>query len=190
MLERIKTIEEASRTANKITMALLDYARESKPEFSLYNLRASFDSIMALFQAECKQANIDITLEEMEVEEIFADKRQIEQVLVNMVNNAYEAIIEKGEGGTIAISVKKEDTYVVMSIRDTGIGIPKENQGKIFDPFFTTKAPLGVGLGLSVSYGIMERHGGRIDFVSQSGEGSTFRIYLPLKEDGKNASSA
>lgn len=189
VLERIKTIEEASRTANRITMALLDYAKESKPEFNLYNLRTSFDSIMALFQAECRQANVHIILEEMEAEEIFADKRQIEQVLVNMVNNAYEAIIEKGKGGTIAISVKKEDTYVVMSIRDTGIGIPKENQGKIFDPFFTTKGPLGVGLGLSVSYGIVERHGGRINFDSRPGEGTTFRVYLPLKEDKKDAVS-
>ena len=128
-------------------------------------------------------------VEEMEVEEIFADKRQIEQVLVNIINNAYEAILEKGKGGTITISVKKEDTYVVISVMDTGIGIPKDNQGKIFDPFFTTKGPLGVGLGLSVSYGIVERHGGRINFDSQPGEGTTFRVYLPLKEDEKDAVS-
>jgi len=189
VVERVKTIEEASRTANKITMALLDYARESKPEFSRYSIKDSFEGIVALFQSECKQANIDIIFEEMEVEEIFADKRQIEQVLVNIINNAHEAILEKGKGGTIAISVKKEYPYVVMSVRDTGTGIPRDNQGKIFDPFFTTKAPLGVGLGLSVSYGIMEGHGGRIDFISQSGEGSTFRIYLPIKEDEKDAIS-
>ena len=107
-----------------------------------------------------------------------------------MINNAYEAILEKEKGGIIAISVKREEPYVVISIRDTGIGIPKENQGKIFDPFFTTKGPLGVGLGLSVSYGIVERHGGRIDFDSQIGEGTTFRVYLPIKEDIKDAISA
>ncbi|MDP3049569.1 MAG: ATP-binding protein, partial [Thermodesulfovibrionales bacterium] len=190
IMERAKTIEEATRTANKITMALLDYARESRPEFNRYNLRDSIEGVMALYQSDCKRANIQLTMEDVEVYEIFADKRQIEQVLINIINNAYEAILEKEKGGIIAISVKREESYVVISIRDTGIGIPKEDQGKIFDPFFTTKAPRGVGLGLSVSYGIVERHGGRIDFDSQIGEGTTFRIYLPIKEDIKDAVSA
>jgi len=190
VMERARTIEEATRTANKITMALLDYARESRPEFNRYDLRDSIEGVMALYQSDCKRANIQLILKEADVEEIFADKRQIEQVLINMINNAYEAILEKEKGGIIAISVKREEPYVVISIRDTGIGIPKENQGKIFDPFFTTKGPLGVGLGLSVSYGIVERHGGRIDFDSQIGEGTTFRVYLPIKEDIKDAISA
>lgn len=190
VMERAQIIEEATRTANKITMALLDYARESRPEFNRYNLRDSIEGVMALYQSDFKQANIQAILEDVEVEEILADKRQIEQVLINMINNAYEAILEKEKGGIIAISVKREKPYVVISIRDTGIGIPKEDQGKIFDPFFTSKSPRGVGLGLSVSYGIMERHGGRIDFDSQIGEGTTFRIYLPIKEDIKDAISA
>jgi signal transduction histidine kinase len=190
VMERAHTIEEATRTANKITMALLDYARESRPEFSSYNLRESMEGVMALYQSDCKRANIQLILEKVDVEEIFADKRQIEQVLINMINNAYEAILEKEKGGIIAISVKREEPYVVISIRDTGIGIPKEDQGKIFDPFFTTRSPRGVGLGLSVSYGIVERHGGRIDFDSQIGEGATFRVYLPIKEDIKDAISA
>jgi len=189
VMERAQTIEEATRTANKITMALLDYARESRPEFNRYNLRDSIEGVMALYQSDCKQANIQAILEDVEVEEILADKRQIEQVLINMINNAYEAILEKGKGGSIAISVKREEPYIVISIRDTGIGIPKEDQGKIFDPFFTTKSPRGVGLGLSVSYGIVERHGGRIDFDSEFDLGATFRIYLPIKEDIKDAIS-
>ncbi len=187
IMERVRTIEEATRTANKITMALLDYARESRPEFCRYNLRDSIQGVIALYQSDCKRANVQITLEEVEVEEIFADKRQIEQVLINMINNAFEAIIEKGKGGTINISAKKEASNIVISIRDTGIGIPKENKGRIFDPFFTTKAPLGVGLGLSVSFGIVEGHGGRIDFDSEMNVGTSFNIYLPLKEEGKNA---
>jgi predicted ATPase/signal transduction histidine kinase len=189
VVERARTIEEASRTANKITMALLDYARESKPEFGLYNLRDSIEGIMVLYLSDCKRANIRLTLEKVEVDEIFADKRQIEQVLVNMINNAYEAILDTGKGGNIIISIIKETPYVVISIHDTGTGIPKENQSKIFDPFFTTKAPLGVGLGLSVSYGIIERHRGRIDFESELGAGTTFRIYLPLKRDEKDANA-
>jgi signal transduction histidine kinase len=123
-----------------------------------------------------------LTLEEMEVEEIFADKRQIEQVLINIINNSCESILEKKEGGTINISVKRKDPHAVISIQDTGTGIPEEFRNKIFDPFFTTKAPRGVGLGLSVSYGIIERHSGKIDFESELGVGTTFRVYLPLKE--------
>ena len=111
---------------------------------------------------------------------IYADKRQVEQVLINIIDNAYEAIFSKGEGGVIAISVKKEDRYTVMSISDTGVGIPKENQTSIFDPFYTSRSPRGAGLGLSVSYGIIQRHGGRIDFESEPGMGSTFRVYLPI----------
>ena len=75
---------------------------------------------------------------------------------------------------------------MVIIIRDTGTGIPKEIQGKIFDPFFTTKAPRGAGLGLSVSYGIIERHGGKIDFESELGVGTTFRVYLPLRDETHN----
>jgi two-component system NtrC family sensor kinase len=182
LIERARTIEEASRTANKITMAMLDYARESKPEFSHYNLKDSIESVVALHQSDCKRSNVLISVEKIAVEEIFADKRQIEQVLINIINNGCESILEKGKSGIIIISVKKEEPFVIIRIQDTGTGIPKENQGKIFDPFFTTKAPRGVGLGLSVSYGIIERHGGKIDFESELGVGTTFRIYLPLKE--------
>ncbi|MEW6417206.1 MAG: ATP-binding protein [Nitrospirota bacterium] len=181
MMERARTIEEASRTANKITMAMLDYARESKPEFSHYNLRDSIESVVALHQSDCKRVNVLISVEEIEVEEIFADKRQIEQVLINIINNGCESILEKKKGGIITISVNKKDPYAVISIQDTGTGIREEIQGKIFDPFFTTKAPRGVGLGLSVSYGIIERHGGKIDFESELGVGTTFRVYLPIK---------
>lgn len=100
------------------------------------------------------------------------------------------AIVSKGEGGVIAISVKKEDQYAVMSIQDTGIGIPKQDQTRIFDPFFTSITPRGSGLGLSISYGIIEKHGGRIDFESEPGKGSTFSVYLPIlpiKKEEKDA---
>ncbi len=90
----------------------------------------------------------------------------------------------------ISIAVKKKGPHAVISIRDNGIGIPEEDQGKIFDPFFTTRGPRGVGLGLSVSYGIVERHGGRIDFESDPGKGSTFRVYLPISKTEKEEKGA
>jgi signal transduction histidine kinase len=190
IMDRVRTIEEASRTANKITMALLDYARESKPEFSRFSIKDSIEMITALHQSDRKWADVRIVLGEVEIDEIFADKRQIEQVLLNIINTGCEAIVRKGEPGIIDISVKKKDSFAVISIRDNGIGIPEEDQGRIFDPFFTTRGPRGVGLGLSVSYGIVERHGGRIDFESDPGKGSTFKVYLPISKTEKEGKGA
>jgi signal transduction histidine kinase len=188
VMERARTIEGATRTANKITMALLDYARETSPELARFDIKDSIKKIMTLHHSSCRQANFQINLEEVDVGEIYADKRQIEQVLLNMINNACEAIEKKGVGGgMIAISVKKKGPDVVISIRDNGIGIAEEDKAKIFDPFYTTTAPRGTGLGLSVSYGIVERHGGHIDFESEPDLGSTFRIYLPIEKENKDA---
>ena len=180
ILERTRAVEEATRSANRITMALLDYARETKAEFASYNLKDSIEGVLSLHESRCRGANIELKLETVGIPVIYADKRQIEQVLINIIDNAYEAIVSKGEGGVIAISVKKEDKNAVMSIQDTGIGIPKQDQTRIFDPFFTSIPPRGSGLGLSISYGIIEKHGGRIDFESEPGKGSTFRVYLPI----------
>ncbi|MCK4785265.1 MAG: GAF domain-containing protein, partial [Desulfobacteraceae bacterium] len=187
VLGRARNIEGATRTANKITLALLDYARETSPEFARFNIKDSIKKIMILHHSSCRRANFRIDLKEIDVEEIYADKRQIEQVLLNMINNACEAIEKKGGGGMISISVKKKGSNVMISIWDNGIGIAKEDKAKIFDPFFTTTAPRGTGLGLSVSYGIVERHGGRIDFESEPDLGTTFRIYLPLEKENKDA---
>lgn len=190
ILERARAVEEATRSANRITMALLDYARETEAEFAPYNLEDSIGGVLSLHESKCRSSNIELKLETIGVREIYADKRQIEQVLINIIDNAYEAIVSKGEGGVIAISVKKEDQYAVISIQDTGIGIPKGNQTRIFDPFFTSISPRGSGLGLSISYGIIEKHGGRIDFESEPGRGSTFRVYLPIlpiKKEEKDA---
>ena len=180
ILERARAVEEATRSANRITMALLDYARETEAEFASYNLEDSIGGVLSLHESKCRSSNIELKLETIGVREIYADKRQIEQVLINIIDNAYEAIVCKGEGGVIDISVKKEGHYAVISIQDTGIGIPKGNQTRIFDPFFTSISPRGSGLGLSISYGIIEKHGGRIDFESEPGKGSTFRVYLPI----------
>jgi PAS domain S-box-containing protein len=180
ILERARAVEEATRSANRITMALLDYARETRPQFVSYDLKDSIEGVLSLHESKCRSSNIELKLERVDVREIYADKRQIEQVLINIIDNAYEAIVSKGESGVISISVKKEGQYAVISIRDTGIGIPKEDQTRIFDPFFTSISPRGSGLGLSISYGIIEKHDGRIDFESEAGTGSIFRVYLPI----------
>jgi two-component system NtrC family sensor kinase len=113
------------------------------------------------------------------------DAVQIEQVLMNLVQNAIQAM---PHGGTLYVSLSQSDDAVAVAVKDTGIGIPAQNLNRIFDPFFTTKPPgEGTGLGLSTSYGIVARHGGRIDVASKVGEGTVFTIWLaarPVKPKG------
>ena len=104
---------------------------------------------------------------------------QINQVFMNLLVNAANAIAQRG---TITLRSGREDDQVWITVTDTGIGIPAEQLSKIFDPFFTTK-PIGqgTGLGLSVSYGIVNKHGGHIHVDSQPGQGTTMTISLPIK---------
>ena len=103
------------------------------------------------------------------------DQHQIQQVLVNLILNAIQAM-EKG--GTLTIQTFAQAEGVAIAVKDTGIGIPKSNLKKIFDPFFTTKSE-GTGLGLSISLKILEKHGATLEVVSKEGKGSTFTIHLP-----------
>ena len=108
------------------------------------------------------------------------DAQQIEQVFINLITNAAQAISERG---TLWVRLTQDDQYAVTSFEDTGCGIAPENLHRIFDPFFTTKPEgQGTGLGLSVSYGIIASHGGRIEVSSEVGKGSTFTVYLPLEQ--------
>ena len=110
---------------------------------------------------------------------------QLKQVFMNLLVNAFQAIEEavgtSGETGTISLSTERIDDEVVVSIRDTGVGIAPEHLDRIFDPFFTTKnVGTGTGLGLSTSFGIVQRHGGTLSVESRVGRGTVFRLRLPL----------
>jgi hypothetical protein len=115
---------------------------------------------------------------------------QINQVFMNLLHNAIEAIRMKGSGeGLIRIRTWKEGQEACVSIWDSGTGISKENQTRVFEPFFTTKeVGKGTGLGLAVTYRIIENHRGRIEFQSESGEWTEFIIALPIRQDQKSAS--
>jgi two-component system NtrC family sensor kinase len=114
------------------------------------------------------------------------DANQIKQVFMNMVINAAQAM---PNGGilTIATGVDGADGRLFVRLHDTGCGIPEENLQKIFDPFFSTKEQQGTGLGLSVSYGIVKNHGGRIEVQSEVGNGTTFTVRLPLAQQANPA---
>jgi two-component system NtrC family sensor kinase len=110
--------------------------------------------------------------------EIMASTNQMRQVFLNMVQNAKEAM---PKGGTLTVRTERKEKKVLIRIQDTGVGIPDEIRNKIFEAFFTTKQKVkGVGLGLSVCYGIIKDHGGAIRVESEEGRGSIFTVSLPI----------
>jgi two-component system NtrC family sensor kinase len=134
--------------------------------------------------------NIEVRKEfGQEMPQLFIDGDQIQQVFMNILLNAADAMAEKG--GTLVIRTDLRDGMVEVAFADTGSGISKEHLSKIFDPFFTTKQTgKGTGLGLAISYGIIQGHSGDIRVESAVGKGSTFRIRLPLAIENQKPPTA
>jgi signal transduction histidine kinase len=126
---------------------------------------------------ETAGVTIEIHTKCNEVSPAAGDAAELREAMVNILFNAMDAM---PEGGNITMGSRQEDSSVVLSVSDTGMGIPEEIRGKLFDPFFSTKASKGSGLGLSVTMGIITKHGGSIDVESTQGEGTTFHIWLPI----------
>jgi two-component system NtrC family sensor kinase len=171
-------VSETGRCA-KIVRGLLEFARESIPEKKSDSINRIIELTLELVSQQAIFQDIDVRYtgaENLPMLEVDAD--QLEQVFFNMFINAGQAM---PNGGALIITTKlvEDGSVVQIVIEDTGTGISKENLDRIFDPFFSTKAQKGFGLGLSVSYGIIKNHGGRVDVISREGEGTRFTIYLP-----------
>ncbi|MBI5367618.1 MAG: response regulator [Planctomycetes bacterium] len=183
-LERIS--KEAER-CRKIVLNLLTFARKHKPERTRVNLNDIVDSILDLRGYELRVSNIEVVRElDPKLPPTLADFHQLQQVFLNIVNNAQYAMQEANGRGKITLStsrIKDPSTSLPIlrvAIQDDGPGISQANLRKIFDPFFTTKpVGKGTGLGLSVCFGIVREHGGRIYARSEEGKGSTFMIEIP-----------
>jgi len=184
-------ITQTERCA-KIIRQLLDFSRESSHERKLQDLHEIIEKALALVAHQSLFHDIKIECDfDLELPEVLMDADQMQQVFLNLLVNAGEAM---PAGGPLIIETRGEilsarpestadaDTCgkVQIVLRDTGIGIPPESLDKVFDPFFTSKdVGEGTGLGLAVSYGIIERHGGTITVQSTLGEGTTMTITLP-----------
>lgn len=163
---------------SEIVLNLKNFSRLDRSKVSSFNLNEGIESALVLARHELKHLKISKHLGE--IPSITCSPSQLNQVFLNLINNAAQAI-ESG-AGEITISTRTEDAeHVAVEIADNGKGIPPEIMSKIFDPFFTTKAVgKGTGLGLSISYKIVEQHGGRISVDSTVGQGTRFTIVLPL----------
>jgi signal transduction histidine kinase len=144
------------------------------------NVNEVVDRCLRLVQPKLEMGAIQVNLTADEtLPEIFCDNAQVEQVLLALVMNAIDAM---PHGGNLWITTRRhDDNQIELEVRDDGMGIPADVLPQLFEPFMTTKeVGKGVGLGLAISKGIVERHGGRIDLRSELGKGTTFTVILPL----------
>lgn len=175
----LSKIEEAVDYCSRILRSVLDFTRRSEPVLQPVAVSSVMDQVMSLIGHRAEMKAIEVVREEASLlPPVMADFGQLQQVFVNLVLNAMQAM---PDGGKLTIRTSLGDgSWVKVGIQDTGCGIAPENMGKLFTPFFTTKkAGKGAGLGLAVSNGIIERHGGRIEVQSEVGKGSTFIVHLP-----------
>ncbi|HEX3249275.1 MAG TPA: ATP-binding protein [Pyrinomonadaceae bacterium] len=177
LLQKVRT--QAERATN-IVNNLLNFSRTgSVTEFAETNVARVFDDTLQLLEPQLRRSQIEIVrCYAKDAPEAYANAGKLQQVFTNLILNARDAI---PDGGRITVStLTGEDGSLVAEISDTGIGIAPENVAKIYDPFYTTKGVgSGTGLGLAVSYGIVQEHTGRISVESTPGQGTTFRITLP-----------
>ena len=173
--------KEGITRVRKIVQDLKDFSRiDSALEWQWSNLHQGLDSTLNIVASEIKY-RADVNKHYGSIPDIECLPSQLNQVFMNLLVNAAHAI--QGERGTITLSTGQEGESVWVEFADTGSGIAKENLSRVFDPFFTTKpVGKGTGLGLSLSYGIVQKHNGRIEVTSEPGEGTTFRVILPIQQ--------
>jgi len=178
--EELSTITSEADRCARIVKNLLDFSRKSEPMKAMNSVNDTIDRALGLVEHLAAFQNIEIVKEYADdLPELLLDPGQIEQVFVNMLVNAGQAM-EDGGRLTLWTGLDVDGETVLIRVTDTGSGIAEENIGRIFDPFFSTKGAKGTGLGLSVSYGIMEGHGGTIEVQSKVGEGTVFTITIPV----------
>ncbi len=171
-------IEKGVDRARKITHQMLETVRKNDSVSAEVNISELVDEALELVGKQIKDNDIEIIRKFDTSLNIWSDPYQLRQVLINLLTNAIHAV---GTGGKITIILKTTDTEIILTIRDSGQGIPKENLEKIFEPFFSTKNPgEGTGLGLFVTRNIIDKLGGKIYVKSQVGHGTEFSIKLKV----------
>jgi len=180
----IRKIEEHVERARKVVHNMLGYARKMEPHLEDVDINDTINQTISLLENYARNNNIDIQTDlSSRLPIIASDQAQLQQVFLNLISNAIDAI---GKDGLIEIYSRISGALVTVSIIDDGPGIPEDQQKRIFDPFFTTKeAGKGTGLGLWVSYSIIEKLGGKISLKSEVGKGTVFTVEIPIKTPEK-----
>lgn len=174
-------VEQVERIA-KIVQSLLSFSRQAEGRPVPTEMNRSVNAALTLFEHTVSSQKIDLCVRLKEdLPCVVADPTELEQVVINLFNNAVDAM---PGGGRLSVATSVEHGWVCLRVEDTGTGIPDGDLHRVFDPFFTTKqVGEGTGLGLSVSYGIIQKMGGRIEVQSNQGQGTIFTVMLPVQRE-------
>jgi signal transduction histidine kinase len=173
--ETVSDIFSQTLRVKRIVNDLLEFSREKPPELKKTNIVAIIENVITQMKSSGEIAGINYNIDSPDVFELEADRHLLEQVFINLVGNAADAMEGKGQ---LNISVAATNSSAVIRVSDTGKGILPKDISRIFDPFFTTKEK-GTGLGLAIVYNIIEKHKGKIEVTSEPYKGTTFMITLP-----------
>ena len=175
-------IAKSAHRCHKIVHSLLSFARQHAPERKLVDLRVVVEEVLEIMSYDLRTSNVTIVREfAAELPQVMADPHQLQQVFVNILGNARQALESFQRESRIVVRTREEKGRVIAEFQDNGPGIRQEHLARIFDPFFTTKpVGKGTGLGLSLCYGIIQEHGGKIFARSEPGHGAVFVIELPV----------
>lgn len=185
-LKIIRSGQSGASRIKEIVSSLRSFSRLDEAELKSVMLEDGINDTLAILNHQIRN-RVEVIKDYQLNHPVLCRAGQINQVFMNIIYNALQAI---DGSGSLRISTRKEDEFAVISVADSGKGIPPDVITKIFDPFFSTKkVGEGTGLGLSISYGIIESHGGHIEVTSELGKGTTFIIYVPLNPETKPSSS-
>ena len=178
MLELLESVIRSADRCGGITHRLLGFAKHMDVQFETINLKDLLMEVLGFLEKEAEYRDINVTFNlPEEVPTIQSDRGQLQQIFLNIINNAFAAV---EDGGNIQLGVTEADSeHVSVWVQDDGVGIPEENLRSIFEPFFSTKKGAGTGLGLSITYGIAQKLGGEISVQSRVGAGTRFVVTLP-----------
>ena len=186
----LNDIVVAGQNGAGIVKDMLSYVKSQEEDISNYapyDIRCLLEEAINFTRhrlesmAQAKRVDYQIDREDMrEIPEILCSHAELLGVFINIINNALDAM---PDGGRLSFSTSSNDDTVFISISDTGIGMSENVKKCIFDPFFTTRRPEGTGLGMSMSYGTIARHGGKIEVESEKGNGATFNLSIPIRKD-------
>ena len=173
-----------------VTQRLLNFARQGDITFQRVDLAEIISEMIAFLEKDAESRDIRIFIDIPEdIPELVSNRSNLQQILLNLFNNAFAAM---NEGGILEVKVKREsEEYVSVTVTDNGCGIPQEDLGRVFEPFFCTKTNEGcTGLGLSITYNLAEELGGTIFVKSEEGQGTSFKVVLPLTSEKRESQKA
>ena len=181
----LELIYKSAERCQKIVQSLLSFARRAAPERKPVGVNKLIEDVLEMIAYPLRTSNVKVVTKfSTRLPVVLADGHQVQQVVLNIINNARQALEGKTDAGCITLATNHDANFVRIVIQDNGPGIAPENLKRIFDPFFTTKeVGKGTGLGLSLCYGMIREHGGNILVTSPPGAGATFTIELPVADE-------